>query len=326
MDILNPKALRQKARAALQRGRDPKKVIFSYAAISLAMSLFVTFADLWLEKEISGTGGLGNMGTRAIFATAQQAIPTLLSLAAMCLELGFLNGMLRISRGQYADHTDLKVGFQRFFPLLRMALLQGLIFFALAFFSIQISYVVFLLTPWSDPLMELLYPIVESGTVALDEATLLQATALLGPMFIIFGVVYLLMLVPVLFQLRFANFCLLDDPRAGAMAAMRSSRKLMRRRFLPMLKIELSLWPYHLATAAVSVLVYLDLLLPMLGIPVPMAPETFALVIMIASALAQFAIQMTRRGQTETTYLMAYEQLREKPKDNGVVLGNIFDM
>jgi len=40
----------------------------------------------------------------------------------------------------------------------------------------------------------------------------------------------------------------------------------------------------------------------------------------------QVLIQITLRNRVETTYLMAYNALREKPRDDGIVLGNIFDM
>lgn len=325
MEVLNPRSLRQRANQALARGREPKKVIYTYAGITLAMSAAIVLLDLWLENQISGTGGLGNMGTRAVFSTVQQAIPMLAGFVSMCLDLGYLSAMMRISRGQYADHTDLKTGFQRFWPLLRMVLLQGMLYFALAFLALQLSYTVFLFTPWSEPLMELLYPIAMSGSTVLDEATLIAATPLIMPVFLIFAVIYVVMMIPVLSRLRMANFCLLDQPRAGALAAIRASNKMMRRRFLDLLKLDLSLWPYHLSVVLAGLLLYSDLLLPMLGIPLPMDGEVLSLVVCGASAAAQFAILVLLRSPAETTYLLAYEQLREKRPEDGVVLGNIFD-
>ena len=41
---------------------------------------------------------------------------------------------------------------------------------------------------------------------------------------------------------------------------------------------------------------------------------------------SKFGIQILLRNKVEATYLTAYEQLREKPRDDGVVLGNIFNM
>lgn len=326
MDQLNPIQLRQQAQRALSRGRDPKKVVYSYAGIILALSILVTLADLLLEGRISNTGGLSNLGTRAVLATVQQALPMLTSIVTMCLELGYLHAMMRVSRGQYADHTDLKVGFQRFWPLLRLTLLQGMVYTGIAVLAFQMSYTVFLLTPWAQPLLELIYPIVESGMTTLDAATIDAAAGLLVPMFILFGILCLAAWIPFLYWFRMANYCLLDDPRAGALAALRSSRKLMRRRFGAMLKVDLSLWPYYLATLGMTLVLWLDLILPLLGIQVSVDADTLYLITYVSALVIQFVIQITLRNRTETTYLMAYNALREKPKDQGVVLGNIFDM
>lgn len=326
MDILNPSTLRDSANHALARGREPKKLVYAYAGIGLIISLLVTLADLWLDNQISGTGGLSNLGTRAIFSTAQQVIPFLSSIAAMCLELGYLAGMLRISRGQYADHTDLKTGFRKFWPLLRLTLLQGILYLALGILAVQLGAVIFSMTPWSDPLMEILYPIVMSGSTTIDEATVLQAYSLMGPMFAIVAVVYVIILIPFMHRMRMANYCLLDDPRGGAMAAIRASNKMMRRRFGSMLKIDLSNWLYYAATMVMMVVMYGDLILAVLGVSVPMDGLTFSLLVYGVSLALQFGIQVLLRNRAEATYVMAYEQLREKPREDGVVLGNIFDM
>lgn len=325
MDILNPRDLQAQARRALARGREPKKLIYAFAGINLAMSLVVLVIDLWMEHEISGTGGLGNMGTRAVLATVQQASPLIVSFVAICLDLGYLHGLMRICRGQYADHTDLQMGFRKFWPLMRMGLLQGMICFAVIVLAFQLSYAIFMFTPWSDPLLELIYPMAAAGVTTPDEAALTAAVPLLVPMFIMFGIVLLIAMIPVLFRMRMANFCLLDEPRRSALAALRASSKMMRGRFFAMLKIDLRLWPYHLAMTLLTVLIYSDVLLMLLGIPLPLDGATFATVIYGISALVKFGIQILLRSSAECTYLMAYEQLREKKDTDGVVLGNIFD-
>jgi len=326
MDILNPKALSQQARQALNRGRDPKKVIYAYALLTFGVSLMVTLINYYLDHQISGTGGLGNLGTRAILSTAQQVLPLLSSVVALCLEFGYLHAMMRISRGQYADHTDLKTGLQLFWPILRLNLIQGLLIFAVAMVAAQLGSVIFMMTPWSEPLLTFLTPLMEAGTVPTEEAILLQAADLIQPLLIVSGIVCIVCILPLLFQLRMANFCLVDNPKAGALAAIRASRKMMRRRFLPMLKIDLSLWPYYLGTAVMSVVLYLDLILPMLGISVPLDATVFSLIVYAVALVLQVLIQITLRNRVETTYLMAYNALREKPRDDGIVLGNIFDM
>ena len=326
MDILNPRSLRDKADFALRRGREPKKLVSAYACIIVGLSLLVTLADLWLEDQISGTSGLSNLGNRAILSTAQAALPMIMTFVSMCLELGYLGGMMRIVRGQYADHTDLKIGFRKLWPLVRMSLIQGAVYFTVSLLAVQLGSTIFALTPLAEPMMEILTPLMESGTTAIDEATLTALMGTMGPMFIITGIVSVLFIIPVLHRYRMANYCLLDDPNGRAMAALRTSSRMMRRRFLSMLKIDLSLWPYYAATVIMMLIMYLDMILSLVGIVVPMDAKLLSLLVYCAALAVQFGIQYFLRNKVEATYLTAYEQLREKPQDNGVILGNIFDM
>lgn len=327
MDILNPRSLRDDAKRALARGRDPQKLVYTYAGISLGLSLLVTLLDLWLENEISGTGGLSNLGTRAIFSTAQQAAPLLAGILAMCLDLGYLSGMMRIARGQYADHTDLKVGLQKFWPLLRLSILQYLIYTVLGILAVQLGGLIFAMTPWAEPAMEMVLALSTTDPAALTEADLMNMLSQMVPMYVIAGIVYLVILIPFLYKLRFASFCLLDDPSGRALAAIRTSSKLMRRRFFPMLKVDLSLWLYHAGNVLVLLILSSDLILPLLNIPLPVDGTLFLVLISVIAAAAQFLFHVTLRNKAEAVYLTAYDRLREKPKEGGpVILGNIFDM
>lgn len=326
MDILNPQSLREAAGRALNRGRDPKKLVYVYAGIGFALSLLVTLGSLFLDDRISGTGGLSQLGTRAVFSTIQQLLPMVCSLAALCLEFGYLSGMMRIARGQYADHTDLKVGFRKFWPLMRLMLLQGIIMLFVGILAFQVGSLIFAMTPWAGPLVEMMMELSAMDPASIDEQTLLSFLQQAAPMYLTVGVVFLIALIPVLFRLRMAMFCLLDDPNGRAMAAIGASNRMMRRRFGSMLKIDMSLWLYYAATLVMTVLMYSDLLLPALGIHVPLDPLVFSLLVYGAALVLQFVIQVTLRNKVETVYITAYDRLREKPKDTGVVLGNIFDM
>lgn len=326
MDILNPQSLREAAGRALNRGRDPKKLVYVYAGIGFALSLLVTLGSLFLDDRISGTGGLSQLGTRAVFSTIQQLLPMVCSLVALCLEFGYLSGMMRIARGQYADHTDLKVGFRKFWPLMRLMLLQGIIMLFVGILAFQVGSLIFSMTPWAGPLVEMMMELSAMDPASIDEQTLLSFLQQAAPMYLTVGVVFLIALIPVLFRLRMAMFCLLDDPNGRAMAAIGTSNRMMRRRFGSMLKIDLSLWLYYAATLVMTVLMYSDLLLPALGINVPLDPLVFSLLVYGAALVLQFVIQVTLRNKVEAVYITAYDRLREKPKDTGVVLGNIFDM
>lgn len=326
MDILNPKNLRQQAQTALRRGREPKKLIYAYAGINLAISVVVYLLNLWMNQQIQGTGGLGNLGTRAIFETVKQILPVAATVINMGLHLGFLGGLMRICRGQYADHTDLKAGFRKFWPMFRLSMLEALLYFAIAFLAMQLGSVIFLLTPWAQPLLEVLIPIYTSGNLVPDEAMVMAMMEPVIPLVIVTAVVILVALVPFLFRLRMATYCLLDDPRGRAIAAMGESNRLMRRRFGKMIRIDLSLWLYYAAMLVMTLVLYSDVILALLGIPAPMDATVFAGVLYVVSAVIQFGILVVLRPNTEMTYLKAYDALREKKQDSTVVLGNIFDM
>lgn len=326
MDILNPKDLRQQARTALRRGREPKKLIYSYAGITLAISVVVFLANLWLNQQIKGTGGLGNLGTRAIFETVSQVLPIGSSFITMCLNLGFLGGMMRICREQYADQTDLKTGFRKFWPLIRLSLLEALLLFGIGFLAAQVSSTIVMFTPWAEPMMEALAPIYETDILAIEEAQMGDLLAAMAPMLIIMGVLMLVMMIPLLFRLRMSHFFLLDDPKGKALAAIRESNRIMKGRFVKMLKVDLSLWVYHAATVLMTLVLYSDMVLTLLGIPFPMEAKVFSTVIFLVSMVMQFGIQLFLQPQAQATYMKAYDALREKKQDNTVVLGNIFDM
>jgi len=331
MVIPQSKLLLQNADRALARGREPKKLITSYLLITTFTAAFITVATYWLGLQIDDTAGLSQLGTRAIFSTAQSVLPMIQSVVLMCLQLGYLHAMLRIARGQYADHTDLKVGFQRFFPMLRMTLLIGLIYFAVGFATFYFSIQLFAFTPWYDELYTVMMPVIESTTVpdptyVLDELTLAQATEAMIPMLIIYAVLYGSLAIVLNYKFRMANYALLDNPQAGAIAAMRASAKMMRRNGIHLFKVDLSFWWYYALTLLCTVICYGDMLLPLLGITLPLNSTVTYFLFYGVYLAAVFAVHYFFRNRVEASYIMAYEAICEKPRDGGVVLGNIFDM
>lgn len=331
MQIPHPKTIKQNAARALARGRDPKKLILAYAGIPVLLSLAVTLLNHWLGLQIDSTGGLSQLGTRAMFSTVQQILPTLQSLVLLCMDLGYLHGMMRIVRGQYADHTDLKTGFRLFGPMLRITLLQGMIYLAVGIVTFYFSMQIFMLTPWAEDLIAILEPVVSSTTIldsgyVLDEATMAQATDAMLPMIIFYFVLFAILILLIQYRFRMAHYALLDNPTAGAFAALRQSVKLMRHNCIRMLKLDLGYWWFHGLTVLASVVLYGDMLLPMMGITLPLS-GTAAYFLFYGIYLAMhFATQYFLRNRVEAGYITAYEAIRPKPKDDGVILGNIFDL
>ncbi len=332
MTLPNVRAIKDDAAYALRRARDPRKLILAFAGINILAAALLTVLNNWLGTQIEGTGGLSNFGIRSILSTAQSVLPFAQTVILLALEFGYLHAVLRLSRGQYADHTDLKVGFHRFGPILRLHIFQGLRFFSLGFILFYLSMQIFLLTPWAEPLVEILLPLVESASTSadvmamMDPATLDLAYQAMLPMFVLFGVLYSVFAIPMFYRMRLAVYVLLDDPRGQAMLAIRKSTLMMRGNKLRMFRLDLSFWWYYLLIALASVISYGDTLLSMLGIPLPFN-DTIAFYLFYLVYLAMlFAIYYFLRNPVEVAYAKAYDSLVEKPQDGGAVLGNIFDL
>ena len=120
---------------------------------------------------------------------------------------------------------------------------------------------------------------------------------------------------------------IIDKPAVGALMALRESKKMMRGNRFQLLKLDISLWWYYLALAAATVILNGDVLLPMLGVELPI-PETVAYFGFYALYLAaSFAVHLFLRNRVEVCYALAYDGVKpEQKQDGGVVLGNIFQM
>ena len=330
MVIPSVQAIKAETDRALRRANDPRKVILAYAGITVLLSALLTLANALLSDRIAGTGGLANFGIRSILSTAQSVLPMIQSIALLCLEFGYLHAILRISRGQYADHTDLKVGFHRFGAIIRLTMWQYFLIFSVTMMLFYLSMQIFILTPLADPLLDLLTPLVtEAGANAaalMDEAMMDQALRLMIPMLVIYGIVCCVVLIPILYGFRMATYVLLDDPNGRAFAALRTSKQMMRRNKFRLFKLDLSFWWYYGLLILANVVGYGDMILNLAGI-VPPFNETVSYFLFYFLYLAMlFGIYYFLRNPLAVAYAKAYDSLREKPADNGVVLGNIFDL
>lgn len=327
MTIRDTAALRQHARTALANAPAQRRMIGIYTLVTVGLSLALTLGDYILTEMISGTGGLGNMGTRTILSTLQSMLPIVQTLILLGWNAGYSMAVLKIAREEYADADTLKSGFSLFFPMLRTLLLEGAIYFGLCMLSFWVSFQIYMFTPWAMDLMEIMEPmlpsILSTAQPVIDEALLLPMMKAMAPMLLIFALIYALLAVPMSYRLRMRIFCLIDNPRAGAMRAIATSRRIMRRNCFQLFKLDLSFWWYHGLMALATGIQMLPL--------TDLIPLDFDLVFYLCygAYLALISVvYLFLRNRVEVAYAAAYETLREKPKEpqNQVVLGNIFDM
>ena len=330
MDICNTSEIKAAALRRLTDAGQAKRIAAIYAGVTLGLSALVTILGLVLEAMMSGATGLGGMGRRTILSSVQSMLPWVVGLITMCVELGYQAAMLRVARGQYASPQTLRLGFDRFWVLLRCILLEGVILSAIAFGGIYIATMLFMLTPFSGRVMEVLSPVLENVTLlspemVLDEALYDQLMQAMIPAFVMCAIVVAAAAIPVLYRLRMARFVIIDKPGIGALAALRESRKMMKGNCLRLAKLDISLWPYYIGCVFASLLCYGDVLLPMMGMRFPWSDMVSYYLFFALYLAVQFAVYYFLKNQAEVAYSIAYDSIRPKePKTEGVALGSIF--
>lgn len=336
MDIRNTRALKTFAGEQLDRAPEERKVVLIYAGITIGVSALVAIVNYCLTLQIDQSGGLSNIGARSLLSTVQAILPLAQSLFLMCLDLGYLAAMLRIARGQYTSPNTLRLGFDRFGPMLRLSLLMGLLFvgaFIVSLYLASMVYTVYLMSPLGASVMDILEPLVMSSldptaaVLALDEAALYQLASTMVPFWVLIAILFCVIAAPLSFFFRMANYVIIDRPAFGAIAAMRESFKMMKGNCLKLLRLDLSFWWYYGLLMLASIVCYGDQYLPLLGVELPGSAQLWYFVFLALFLAMEFAIYYFVRNRVEVTYALAYDSIRpEEKKDNGVVLGNIFNM
>ena len=155
METLNPKNIISQARKRLM-GRNTKNLTMLYAGVSAVVSLVIIALQLLLAKGIGNTGGLSGMATRSILETGQLVLEWANVLLLPFWNLGFLYLSLLWARGEAANQRDLLTGFRRFGPYLGLTLNRLMLTIAVMILCMNVSSILFMLTPASAGIMELM--------------------------------------------------------------------------------------------------------------------------------------------------------------------------
>lgn len=313
MDIRNTRQLKEFSAERLANARDGQKIVLYYSLITVAVSAAATALSYVLSQQIARTGGLGSMGVRSALTTAQTLLPIVQAVFLMCLTLGYLATMLRIARGQYASPNGMRLGFDRFWVLLRCTLLKGLIFGGVAMASMYVAIAIYMMTPLSNSVVDILMPLVKNaGTsgILLDDVTYAQLMDATMPAMGIFGVLFLVLAAPVFYRYRMADYLIIDRPATGALAALRDSRMMTKGNRWNLFRLDLSMWWYYAAVLVSTAIGYGDQLLPALGITLSFSDTVSYFLFLGAYLAATFAVYYFLRNRVEVTYALAYDSIR----------------
>ncbi len=318
MDISDRNSLIIEANRRLEHTEcDHKRLVTIYAGVTALILALASAVTWWLQSQIGSTGGLQGIGMRSILETAstvlQMGSTTLLPFWTM----GYVFCMLGVVRGNRMEPKDLLGGFQRFFPLLRLNLYRVFKYFILAMLCLYPSIMVYLMTPLANPVMEILEPLMQGATdtaqmmARMDEATAVALTEAMMPWMGVFALMFLLLAAPLYYRLRMADYILLDNPKLGAMQAVRLSTIMTLRKRMQLFLLDLRFWWFYLGLGLSVAVCYLPLVLSWFGIMLPLWADYACYG---GYLVLQFAVIVAAQNKVEATWAVAYETLTQEQK------------
>ena len=313
---LNIRELKARAAALTAEHRSAARLlVLWYCGVTAVLTLGSNGLNLYLDSQIVSTGGLSGIGLRSILQTIQEILTLVNQFFGPFWSAGFLLAMMGMVRG-YAPHPRTLVeGFRRFFTVLGHMAFRFLLMVVTAITAVNLSAALFSLTPlgqrFSQEMTQVMSDpnfILPSGAVNMElipqELMLEAGLPLTGLVMALFGLLYLYICYP----FRLSMYLMLRQPM-GAIRAHFESLRLMRGHKWSMLKLDLSWWYYYLLTVLIGVVGYLDLIMGLLGLPLPMDETVMFFATMAAYCVLITALCLWKKCQMDASYVMAFEAI-----------------
>lgn len=317
MDSRTVRSLKQQAQGRLEAcENDPRTLALIHGGAALLAGLLTAVVSLVLNRVINNTGGLSDLGLRTVLGSARTSFTVIVRILLPFWSMGFTYCTLRIARGQDAPPKSLLEGFRRWGVILRLYLAQIAVCLLLLYLAIQVSGILVTISPFADPLITRLTEIT-GGELDLQTVTPEQTQALLEamtPVYILVGVLFVAGGIPVFYRLRLAPYEILGEDRPGAVRAMRNSVKRMRGSCMTLFRMDLGNWWYFALSAVCSVLAYLDLLLPLAGVSLPVPEDVASVACYVLYAVAMLPVYYFFSLRVETGYAVFHTYLPAAPE------------
>lgn len=314
MAHLHITSLHQKAKKLLGDGDgSPRKLVLFHTVVALGAPLLVTVLNYLLEMQIAKTGGLGGMGTRSTLETLQSTLESAVMILLPFWEIGILYAALCWRKGEDVSKRHLTEGLRRFVNVFALRFWSGAVYVVLGIVTLYASTIMFAMTPLANPIMDMLGELGDAVTPEqLQEMMTPELTQQMMPkmipLFIIFGVNYAAVCIPLFFRLRFAEFILLDG--YGGIRSMLQSFRLTRRSFWQVVKLDLHFWWFYVLEVLCMVICYGSAVLALLGIHLPMSNDASFFLFYTVGIFLQGILFWRYQDVRLTTYCMAYDALQ----------------
>lgn len=310
---MDPRNVRDDARTLLaQANYDPKKLALLHTGVVVLFSLITSLLSYVLELGMDSAGGLSGVALRSALESGQ----VLLSFAGTFIlpfwQIGITYAALRYSRNEAVATGDLAEGFRRFGPVLRLNLILMLIATGVCMASTYIAGMIFMFSPFSNGMHAAMNAIMASGEEALTEEMLMSLLPHTGWLFVLNFVVLVLIGLPMLYRYRMSQLALMNGA-TGALAAIRESGMLSRGRRMAIFKFDLSFWWYYAAQLLLAAVAYMDMLLPAIGVRIPVSADVLYWLSFGIYAVATLLFYRQFEAYYQTAYARYYQLLRDNP-------------
>ena len=315
MNVHN-RELRARAAELAAEYREPaRRLVLLYCIVLAALTLGSSGLNLVLDTRIDTTGGLDGIGMRSILETIQQILSYINQIFGPFWSAGFLTAMIAMVRGREPQVRDLTNGFRRAFRVLFHVAFEATAAFMLLVAVVNLSSLLFLLSPMGAEFNELMAPLLTDPNLLTAEGLLNEAlisyqelSRLLLPMLVLTAAIYLPLYTLMAYSFRLSLYLVMDR-KIGAIPAHFLSIRLMRGHKWQLCKLDLSWWWYYLLGAACWVVGYLDLLLGLLGIPLPMNATVMFFVTLAAYCVLFTLLSLWKKCEVDASYVLFYENV-----------------
>ncbi len=312
------RSLKAAATAAMvDSNYSPRRLAVIYAGVTVAAFAALLILDYVITRNINAATGLAQLGNRAILSTVQSVLNLAVQLALPFWTIGFFRAALQMTRIGNGCPKDLLEGFRRWGPVFRLDLLQSILYSIigiLAFFiALPIILFTFPFTPLAGPMMEIMEPIMEEATVSgqlvIDDATATQLMPFAIFVYAIYGIVLAIMVIPVFYRFRMAQFAIMDDA-PGALAALRTSNRILRRKCFFLFRLDLSFWWFYAAQALIPVLCIAGVVLSSFEVSLPVSQEVLIFAPLAIGVVLELVLAWCCMSYVQVTYAHCYDALK----------------
>ncbi len=295
------KSILEKANSCLKEATyAPKKLIFLHAGVAAAVTFLGSLISYLTTHSMDAAVGLAGLDTRTALSFFRSLLLMATAVALPFWDLGYNRAAVLYAKGQTPTPPDLLCGFRRIFPALRMMLLRLMVVGAVGFLSVQAATLLFMLSPLSLKLKGQLESLVLADATLTEEVAA-ELMPQMVPVYILWAVIALALLIPLFYRFRLADLALMDHA-PGARAAFQISNAKTRGRRLQLFKLDLHFWWYYALSLLIAAVSYLDIILPRLG--VTLSEDVGFWVFFLLGLLGNLALHIFCTPKVQTAYAL----------------------